>query len=115
PVRRGGPAPAGEPARSPGMLTRHYSPGTPLVCLEPSGATPELTEAERLVCFGGPPGGLPDAVTVALPGEPAAASAVLYDALHRLDRLGLGRIFVILPPESDEWMAVRDRLLRAAA
>jgi hypothetical protein len=34
--------------------------------------------------------------------------------LHELDQLGLDRIVVELPPVTDEWLAVRDRLMRAA-
>ena len=47
--------------------------------------------------------------------EPAAYAAQLYAALHTLDDLGIERIVVDLPPDTEEWLAVRDRLRRAAA
>ena len=49
-----------------------------------------------------------------MPSDPAAYAAQLYDALHRLDQAGVEHIVVTLPPASEEWLAVRDRLRRAA-
>jgi L-threonylcarbamoyladenylate synthase len=46
--------------------------------------------------------------------NPTEYAAALYAVLHRLDRLGLDRIVVDLPPSSDAWLAIRDRLQRAA-
>jgi hypothetical protein len=51
---------------------------------------------------------------VNLPPIPAEYAALLYAVLHRLDRLGLDRIVVDLPPQTDEWLAIRDRLRRAS-
>ena len=39
----------------------------------------------------------------------------LYPALHRLDDAGVATILVQEPPQSEDWLAVRDRLSRAAA
>ncbi len=50
-----------------------------------------------------------------LPSDPAGYAAQLYAVLHELDAAGLDRILVTLPPDSDDWLAVRDRLRRAAA
>ncbi len=91
------------PMPSPGMLARHYAPRTPLACLETS---PEsVPEGCVLVRFG------PDEL---LPDDPEAASARLYALLHELDARGLIGIYVVLPPDTPEWLAVRDRLVRAA-
>ena len=49
-----------------------------------------------------------------LPSDPAGYAALLYAVLHELDTAGLDRILVTLPPDTDDWMAVRDRLRRAA-
>jgi len=54
-------------------------------------------------------------VCVWMPTGPEAYAARLYDALHGLDEQGVDRILVELPPDTPEWAAVRDRLLRAAA
>jgi L-threonylcarbamoyladenylate synthase len=45
--------------------------------------------------------------------SPALAARSIYDVLHRCDSLGRESIIVVMPPDSPEWQAVRDRLLRA--
>nr|BFE68246.1 hypothetical protein GCM10020092_015470 [Actinoplanes digitatis] len=47
--------------------------------------------------------------------DPREYAADLYAALHRLDDAGVATIIVQAPPETEEWLAVRDRLRRAAA
>jgi L-threonylcarbamoyladenylate synthase len=108
----------GQALVSPGMLAKHYSPRTPLECVEQGG-----TRVTELVAAGlrigwlslseeGRSSGL---VKVDMPLAPAEYAAELYATLHEMDRLGLDRIVVTLPPEGEEWLAVRDRLRRAAA
>lgn len=109
-----------ESLRSPGMLPRHYAPRTPLECIEAESAervAALLREGKRLgwVPFGdaGPP---PSGVRLGiLPTDPAAYAAGLYAVLHELDAAGLDRIIVTLPPDTEDWLAVRDRLGRAAS
>jgi L-threonylcarbamoyladenylate synthase len=104
---------------SPGMLRRHYAPRTPLECIA-GDSGPRVEE----LCKQGLRVGwvrfepmlekrLPGLVVACLPAEPAAAAARLYAVLHELDEASLDRIVVELPPASDEWLAVRDRLNRA--
>ena len=70
---------------------------------------------ERVASVGiGPPGGLPG-IVVEMPADPAAYAAQLYAVLHDLDGRGLSRVLVEVPPDADEWLAVRDRLARAAS
>ncbi|MGL4550066.1 MAG: L-threonylcarbamoyladenylate synthase [Gemmataceae bacterium] len=110
PVGRGVP-PAVGALPSPGMLERHYAPRTPLTLAADDGAA-LLGEGGGLLTHLGtaPPG-----VTVErLPADAAGYAAGLYAALHRLDRLGLTRIVVAAPPDGEAWLAVRDRLRRAA-
>ncbi len=45
--------------------------------------------------------------------SPALAARLIYDVLHRCDSLGRESIIVVMPPDSPEWQAVRDRLRRA--
>jgi L-threonylcarbamoyladenylate synthase len=100
------------------MMPRHYAPRTPLECVEGTGEqrVRALHEAGLRVgwvtFFPTPDVGV---VRVRLSGDPAGYAAVLYAALHGLDREGLDRIVVALPPDSDAWLAVRDRLRRASA
>ena len=57
----------------------------------------------------------PGLTLVSLPREPAVYAAGLYAVLHALDNAGVDRILVSLPPDTEEWLAVRDRLRRASA
>ncbi len=95
------------PARSPGLLTRHYAP---LTALE----TAESADEANFLAGLYETAGLKVARMV-IGGDPADASARLYADLHALDAGGFDRIIVTLPPAADEWRAVRDRLARAAA
>jgi L-threonylcarbamoyladenylate synthase len=118
PVHGGRVGPAVGPLPSPGLLPRHYAPRTP-VELFPTVADAEARAAElratgarvALVSIAGDSG----ADVVSMPADPTGYAARLYDVFHDLDARGLGRILVELPPDSDAWQAVRDRLTRAAA
>ena len=106
---------------SPGMLPRHYAPRTPLECVE-SGDTERIAsliaEGYRVgwVTFATVPQVESSAVRVrVMPSDPAGYAAQLYAVLHELDAEALDRIVVTLPPDSDDWLAVRDRLRRAQA
>jgi L-threonylcarbamoyladenylate synthase len=50
-----------------------------------------------------------------MPRTPQGYAAQLYAVLHALDAAGVERIVVEMPPETEEWLAVRDRLRRASA
>ncbi len=122
-VARSGNAGAGEVLRSPGMLSRHYAPSVPLECVAEDAAAGRVTELLRQgmrvgwLTFAAPPD-VVDAErlrVLALPREPAAYAAQLYAALHGFEADGVERIVVTLPPADEEWLAVRDRLRRAAA
>ena len=101
---------AGAPA--PGMAKRHYAPRARVLIQD----TPHLENAQ------GPIGILryhssslkADHVEL-LPGDPAGYGADLYAALHRLDDAGVATIVVERPPAGEDWMAIHDRLARAAA
>ncbi|MDT5029918.1 MAG: L-threonylcarbamoyladenylate synthase [Actinoplanes sp.] len=97
---------------SPGMSRRHYAPRARLILAK------DVTDVDRA--------GLREPITIltyeghgsgdeVLPADPRAYAADLYAALHRLDDAGAATILVQEPPETEEWLAVRDRLGRAAA
>jgi L-threonylcarbamoyladenylate synthase len=118
PIDRTAPVSTATALPSPGLLERHYAPRTPLECVCDSGhrvrellATgqrvgwvPLDTTGERI----------PEVQTVVLPADPMAYAARLYAVLHELDRAGLDRIIVEQPPADEAWLAIRDRLRRAA-
>jgi L-threonylcarbamoyladenylate synthase len=121
PITRPGVAPAADaPLPSPGLLARHYAPRAPLELTPDAGQE----RVQELLARGLRVGWVtfdtvaeenaPGLETIRLPLEPSAYAAQLYAALHQLDAVGVGRIVVGLPPDTEAWMAVRDRLRRAA-
>jgi len=105
-------------SRSPGQMTRHYSPATPVEFTVDDGRqrAEELQKAGfrvGLLTFGNVKSD--DASAIAsLPTDPKAYGAGLFAALHHLDEVGLDRLVIALPPEDDDWLAVHDRLSRMA-
>jgi L-threonylcarbamoyladenylate synthase len=105
---------------APGMSHRHYAPKARLTVHKPE----ELNDIQKrirqdtdekvvAVVFG-------DSVEPPLtgdyrrlPADPHGVSARLYAILHDLDSEGYQRILFQEPPQTDEWLAVRDRLTRA--
>ena len=57
---------------------------------------------------------IPGVTTIAMPTNAVDYAAQLYSTLHMLDDLGVERIIVDLPPDSDDWLAIRDRLRRGS-
>jgi len=92
---------------SPGLLNRHYSPRTPLELAVSEDEADFLTRTYELA-------GLRVA-RLAFKSDASAAGVELFARLHELDGKGVHRIIAVLPPETDDWRAVRDRLTRAAA
>lgn len=50
---------------------------------------------------------------ISLPDQPAQAAEQLYGALHQLDQLKAESILIELPPATEAWAAILDRLTRA--
>src|SRR5262249_33711246 len=59
--------------------------------------------------------GQPGVTAIGLAQDPVAYAARLYAALHELDDAGVDRIIVELPPNTEPWLTVRDRLHRASS
>lgn len=116
----------GEKAKSPGLKYKHYAPKAPVVIL--CGDAESIAAAVKRC---GAYAGIitfdeyadefknelsSDAKVISLGGinSPKTAEARLFSCLRRLD--GLGAEIIIAPeiPESDNWLAVRNRLYRAA-
>ena len=105
-------------APSPGQHARHYAPRTPAVRFEtpqrgmvPSGA-PDGTP-NGLIAIG-PVGGVERMGRVmAMPLSPDVYARHLYAVLRELDAMGLGEIYIEMPPAQPQWEAVRDRITRA--
>ena len=123
----------GELAPSPGLSELHYAPATPayrftreaypkLLARLGDGALdeslPDRSSAEQrgsasvvmLISKAAIPS--PHDV-VSMPTTPQAYARQLYATMRSLDAGGYAAIYIELPPEMPEWLAVRDRLTRA--
>jgi L-threonylcarbamoyladenylate synthase len=102
--------------QAPGRLLRHYAPRTPLTLWTgaPTGAE---AAASGLLAFRAPPPGAAFAAVEVLSesGDLREAAARLFGAIHRLDGLGLKRIYAEGAPDTGLGRAINDRLRRAAA
>jgi L-threonylcarbamoyladenylate synthase len=116
----------GAPRASPGMDARHYSPRARLEVVargEISAAVAARAATGRLVgvVVRDAPN-LPDLhvaprpnIVRSLPDDPEAYAARLYATLHELDECGVDDVVVEAVPDAEDWLAVADRLRRAAA
>jgi L-threonylcarbamoyladenylate synthase len=107
---------------SPGTSIRHYAPRARLECyrdpVQASTRVAELSVSERqvhwLTRITARPPSASKIQTVQMPRDSADYAAQLYDALHNADRWAAEYVIVEMPPDEEEWLAVRDRLRRAA-
>ncbi|QOV90770.1 L-threonylcarbamoyladenylate synthase [Humisphaera borealis] len=102
---------------SPGQMERHYAPLTPAVRFETAqrGLIHPQTDAQsngivvlsplKIFKKWGP--------IVAMPNDPTEYAQHLYAVLHELDGMRLRTIYIEVPPEKPEWIAIRDRIRRA--
>ncbi len=114
-------APAARGPRAPGMLDKHYAPQTPLLLMEGDlvaelahslvrqGKRVAVLARTRLQPL------LDNLRWIAAPADAAGYAHDLYANLRALDHAGCDAILVEQPPEDAAWLAIRDRLARAAA
>lgn len=95
----------GGAVRTPGSLASHYAPRARVIIARE-------TECEHEAQHRGAAGERVAVLT--LPDDPAAAARTLYTALRALDAEGYDTIVAALPPDTEAYAAVRDRLIRAA-
>jgi L-threonylcarbamoyladenylate synthase len=111
------------PLASPGMMRRHYAPRAVLECVDDGrGRVKELTR--QGIKTGWLALARPNAnaamdlnltCVIGMPSNAADYASRLYAALHACDDAGVERIVVDRPPHDAAWLAVHDRLRRAAA
>lgn len=105
-----------ETAAAPGTFIRHYSPDTPLLLFE-EGQKPVPGPDEAVVYLKRPAGDTPGAVFwLSEDGQPQSVARSLFSLLRQLDREGLKAIHWEQPVSGthDLWLAIRDRMKRAA-
>lgn len=104
--------------KAPGMMERHYAPRARVVLFQ------DVEQLQRLmrdahgsmaavVAFHDLP--LNCDALVKLPEGAANAAALLYATLHALDEQRVELVYVELPPDTNAWAGVRDRLQRMTA
>jgi L-threonylcarbamoyladenylate synthase len=115
------PAPQAEAPRVPGSLEAHYAPRTPLQLVSTDGLLFALRNAlvagEKVAVLAPTPQAISHDLVAwkQSPTDPAGFAHDLYASLRELDTLGCVRILVQQPPAGEAWLAVNDRLHRAAA
>lgn len=108
---------------APGTLASHYAPSTPLWLVD-SAQVPDLLDQtdEPIALLTRDPhrehcvaAEHPHVRVVAMPTDPSAYARCLYATMRAVDDGSWARIVVVAPPVEPRWLAVRDRLQRAAA
>ena len=113
--------PGAQSPRAPGMLEKHYAPRTPLM-LVAADLIDELArsfvrQGQRVAVLarGARPPLIASLTWIAAPAAPGGYAHDLYANLRQLDAAGCDVMLVEEPPLAIAWVAVRDRLARAAA
>ena len=110
--------------RSPGLLTKHYSPKAKLLVLQwrdDAELKSQLVtrhfspDACFIIAHTKIPSGENFADVSVMPHDAEAFARALYAELHRCDAAGAAVIVVEAPPAAPEWSGIADRLRRAAA
>lgn len=110
----------GDVMPSPGMMKKHYSPQAPLECVTDEFNPMKIVQKHQgeriglLMYKTHSIGDRMDVVCIEMPENARKYASNLYAALHRLDEARVAKIYVEMPPDRMEWMAVRDRLMRAS-
>ena len=102
---------------SPGLARRHYAPRARVVLLGPDELAARAGRAGARVgvmAIQPPPPQRGAGRWIAMPDDPRAYARQLYRTLHALEDEGVDELWIELPPESEPWEGVRDRLRRAA-
>lgn len=115
------PMPEGERAVSPGMKYRHYAPKVSLTLVKGGFKSfgeylLKAPEGSGALVFEGEDAYLSvSALTYGRRENPDEQAALIFDALRRVDEMGLKHIYVRAPEASGVGLAVYNRLLRAAS
>lgn len=114
-------APDSRSPRAPGTLAKHYAPKTPVMLVE-GDLVDELARSfsrqgkrAAVLARRAQRPMIESLVWIAAPDDAADYAHDLYASLRTLDTAGADVLIVEEPPLAAPWMAVRDRLARAAA
>lgn len=105
---------------APGQHHLHYSPKTALLLCasreELLAKVVDLVKESRKIAIlsVGEQASVEGCEVLSLPEDPVGYAQQMYDALHRLDKVGVEFILAEAPPQTVAWSAIHDRLGRAA-
>ena len=111
--------------RVPGSDRNHYAPETPLLLLDKNAIKALLSRVDIQTSLAilalskfdlavNPPARAIVRKYIQAPGDPSSYGHDLYANLHLLDKSGAETILVEVVPGFDQWLAIADRLKRAA-
>lgn len=106
--------------RAPGLLSSHYAPRTPLFIgtldqLLCEIAAPDHTARTMILHHSPLQQPLPSGVqTLRLPADATSYARVIYASLRQADQSGVARILLEQPDNTPAWLAINDRVQRAA-
>ena len=102
-----------QPIKAPGQHLLHYSPRTPLRLFASRAALlKNATDRSAALLLGA--GAVPNCTYFELNNNATDVAQQLYDTLHKMDALGAEILLIEAPPAAPEWLAILDRLTRAA-
>jgi L-threonylcarbamoyladenylate synthase len=101
-----------EEPTSPGQMPVHYSPRTPAFRVDSPEELRGRTDLDEVavLTFGAEPVWPGGEVRLE---SPERAARLLYEVLHGFDAMRPRAIVVVMPPDRPDWLAIRDRLVRA--
>lgn len=112
------------PRLSPGMVERHYAPRADVWLFDRSDllqvakgltqVSPGINRRAAALVLDWSLSLPADVRAIPMPNDPLAYARTLYATLHELDAEGFSTVAIELPPDSDAWAGIRDRLSRAA-
>jgi L-threonylcarbamoyladenylate synthase len=101
--------------KAPGQHLLHYSPKTPIKLFATRKDLNNFALSHKnCVALVIGEGALPNCQHFSLPNRPDEVAERLYDILHQMDALKVELLLVQTPPKLPEWLAINDRLTRAA-
>ncbi len=99
--------------KAPGQQKLHYSPRTRMQLFTSRAALISHANADTAALLLGA-GALPNCTYFEMNNNVSDVGQKLYDTLHQMDALKVEMLLIETPPNEPEWLAILDRLTRAA-
>jgi L-threonylcarbamoyladenylate synthase len=101
--------------KAPGQHLLHYSPKTPIKLFSSRADLLAYAQSNtRCAALLIGDGALPNCEVFILPNSAEIVAEALYSTLHSMDALQVDALLIEAPPNTPEWLAILDRLTRAA-